>query len=140
MPRGKHGNHVRGSRHHRWNPGRMLTEHGYVKVRVGKSHPLADPNGYAYEHHLVICSAIGRLLRPGEVVHHKNGDKTDNRLENLELVTRAEHNAIHNCERLRDEKGRFKAGRLLDGRIWDEMPAGQGRRGSRRAEAAGRGG
>ena len=92
----------------------MLSSHGYVKVRVGREHPLADPNGYAYEH-LLVWVAAGRS-RPGhgELLHHRNEDKTDNRIENLELVTRAQHNAIHNARR---------AGRLLDGRTWDEMPA-----------------
>lgn len=46
MPRGKHGNHPRGPAHPRWNNGRMLSDEGYVKVRVGRDHPLADPNGY----------------------------------------------------------------------------------------------
>lgn len=40
------GNHKSGSDHHRWNTGRILNEDGYVKVRVGADHPLADQNGY----------------------------------------------------------------------------------------------
>lgn len=40
-------------------------------------------------------SAIGRPIRRNEVVHHLNGDHGDNRLENLALMTRAEHNTIH---------------------------------------------
>lgn len=126
MPRGKHANHVRGNLHHRWNQtGVSLTPQRYVKVRVGKEHPLADPNGYAYLHHLVICSAIGRPLQKGEVVHHRNGDKTDNRLENLDLLLRGQHNAHHNAERGRNARGQFMpkaAGALLDGREWREWP------------------
>ena len=58
--RGK-GRKASGPEHHRWNEGRMLSEHGYVKVRVGKDDTLADPNGYAYEHLLVWRnSEIGR--------------------------------------------------------------------------------
>ena len=54
----------------------------------------------------------------------KNEHKADNRIGNLELKTRPEHNAHHNQERGRDDCGRFKemAGRELDGRTWDEYP------------------
>ena len=100
--RGRHDNHIRGSSHCRWNNGRLVTPDGYALVRVGVTHPLADPNGYCREHVLVMCAAIGRNLRPGEVVHHKNRDRLDNRLENLELMTAGQHTAIHNIERGRE--------------------------------------
>lgn len=88
----------RGSEHHRWNDGRQISSHGYVKIRVGVDHPLADPNGYAYEHLLVWVSA-GRERPPkGWLLHHKNDDKTDNRLSNLELLRRGVHNALHLAE------------------------------------------
>lgn len=105
--RGKHGKHVRGEKHHRWNKRRMLSSHGYVRIRVGASHPLADPNGYAYEHLLVWVSAGRTRPREDKVFHHKNGDKTDNRLENLEVLHRATHNEIHNRDKARNEKGQF---------------------------------
>lgn len=108
MPRGKHGNHARGSAHHRWNDGRIQSEDGYTKVRIGQGHPLADPNGYAYEHLVVWCAAGNPKPSHGELIHHRNGNKADNRIENLELTTRAAHNQHHNEERGRDGKGRFK--------------------------------
>lgn len=43
----------------------------------------------------VMAAEIGRLLRPDEIVHHINEDSTDDRPENLEIVTRAEHADIH---------------------------------------------
>lgn len=107
MPRGKHGNHARGSSHYRWNQARLMSEHGYVKVRVGVSHPLADPNGYAYEHLLVWVSAGNTAPGQGEILHHENGDKTDNRLENLSRLTRGDHNRHHNEIRGRDSEGHF---------------------------------
>lgn len=93
--RGK-GRKISGPNHPRWNNGRMLSEHGYVKVRVGKDHPLADPNGYAYEHLLVWQNAGRSLPESGQILHHRNEDKTDNQLSNLELLTRREHAEEHN--------------------------------------------
>jgi hypothetical protein len=115
MPKGNHTNHARGIDHPRWNQARMRSEHGYVKVRVGKEHCLADPNGYVYEHLLVWCSAGMPRPLTGELLHHRNHNKQDNRLENLEIMTRADHNALHNKERSRDlETGRFLRVRQIE--------------------------
>lgn len=107
MPSGKHGNHARGSQHYRWNQ-HIVSAEGYVKIRVGITHPLADPNGYAYEHLLVWVSAGNPMPAPGELLHHDNEDKQDNRIENLKLETRGDHNAHHNGIRGRDELGQFR--------------------------------
>jgi len=121
MSRGRHGNHAKASPQHRWKPGGSVASNGYVKIRVGRGHPLADPNGYAYEH-LVVWMAAGKQ-RPakGEIIHHRNGDKTDNRIGNLQLMTRAAHNTEHLA---REKRRCLKTGRLLplDGRTWDEYP------------------
>ena len=84
--RGRHGNHTRGPQHYLWRRG-LESSHGYTKVRVGKGHPLADPNGYAYEHLVVWVSAGRPRPKSNELLHHKNEDKGDNRLNNLELLT-----------------------------------------------------
>ena len=47
------------------------------------------------EHRAVMERILNRTLQPNEVVHHRNGDVTDNRPENLELLTRAEHTSLH---------------------------------------------
>ena len=82
-----------------WRGGRHRTQYGYVKVFVGRAHPMHDGNGYCFEHRLVVAAAIGRPLDADEVVHHINRIRDDNRLENLELFsTQAEHARAHREE------------------------------------------
>lgn len=116
MPKGVYNNHASGTRCGRWNDGKIISSQGYVRIRVGKDHPLADPNGYAYEHLIVWVSSGRRRPEKDEIIHHENGDKTDNRIQNLSLMSRAKHNSIHNQSKARNEKGQFS------GTAWDGLP------------------
>lgn len=75
-----------------------LREDGYVAVYL-PDHPNASIEGYVMEHHLVMEAKIGRFIKKGEVVHHINHDRKDNRLENLQLMTFKEHASLHMRER-----------------------------------------
>jgi hypothetical protein len=55
---------------------------------------------YKYEHRIVMEKKLGRKLRAGEQVNHKNGIPSDNRPGNLEVVTMAEHNRVDPKHRL----------------------------------------
>lgn len=86
-------NRSRGASHYNWHGGKTRSQ-GYA-MTLNKSHPSARMGGYVPDHILVIESVIGRHLENGEIVHHVNGDKTDNTPSNLRIVTRAEHVRIH---------------------------------------------
>lgn len=83
-----------GPDNHAWEGGRARHSKGYQLVQMW-GHHLADCHGYVLEHRLVAERMIGRPLAIGEDVHHRNGDKTDNRPENLSVLTRNEHMALH---------------------------------------------
>ena len=64
---------------------RTETSTGYVTVKVGEGHPYQEQAGWTAEHRLAVAESLGRRLVRGENVHHINGDRSDNRLKNLEL-------------------------------------------------------
>lgn len=89
----KHGHHTRlfspeeQARRGRMNDGSKLRDTGQ-----GKSYRKVKQR---HEHRAVVEKALGRRLTYEDVVHHINGDKRDNRIENLKVVTRAEHIELH---------------------------------------------
>lgn len=78
-----------------------------IKYWDGKRKPRLQKNGYLticiankkqYIHRLIMEEHLGRKLKSNEQIHHINGNKTDNRIENLELITLGEHQKLHSIK------------------------------------------
>lgn len=84
-----------GKRSMRWKGGR-IRKNGYVMI-WSPDHPSRQESTerYVFEHRLVMEAYIGRHLEAHEVVHHKNGVRDDNRIENLELTDQKNHIRQH---------------------------------------------
>lgn len=95
------GTHSRGSLHWNWRGGKYINNgkyKGYIQVCVTPEHRfycMAGKRHSVPEHRLVMAEYLGRPLTKDEIVHHKNGKKTDNRIENLELTTNGKHCKDH---------------------------------------------
>ena len=77
-----------------WRGGRHKHE-GYIEIYC-PDHPNANKRKCVYEHQLVMEQHIGRYIMPGEVVHHIDGNKSNNDISNLLLLTNSEHIKLHN--------------------------------------------
>jgi biotin operon repressor len=87
----------------RWKGGRRVAA-GYVYL-YAPDHPRAGKRGTVQEHILVMERRLGRYLEPGEIVHHRNHVKDDNRPENLYLTK----NGVHISEHFAEGKRAFEA-------------------------------
>jgi len=74
-----------------WKNGISIDRGGYILI-YSPNHPYRNNNNYVREHRLVMEKYLGRYLYPWETVHHINGIKDDNRIENLKLLPGNEHN------------------------------------------------
>lgn len=98
-----------GEKSNNWKGGRSLDNHGYIRVSIPFDSPFL-PMAHKTknrrrarditEHRLIMAQHLGRCLQPWELVHHKNGIKTDNRIENLELMAHIiDHSTSMNYQR-----------------------------------------
>lgn len=84
-----------------WRGGRSITSRGYVRINLDKNdkfYSMSDRHNDVWEHRYVMAKHLDRILTKYEHVHHKNGIKYDNRIENLELVNNSDHCLITKLE------------------------------------------
>jgi hypothetical protein len=85
-----------GARNGRWKGGEIDDGHGRILV-YSPNHPNPSYCGtHVYRYRLVMEAHLGRFLTPDEIVHHKNGNITDDRIENLEVMNQSQHARMHN--------------------------------------------
>jgi len=83
------GNRIKATIH---STGRFTDQWGYIMVRTSSR---AGALAYTPEHVLIAEQMLGRKIERGEIIHHINGNKSDNRPENLHICSRKEHMTIH---------------------------------------------
>lgn len=72
-----------------------VVKKGDYDYALVKDHPNATSNGYVLYHRVVMENYLGRLLYSDEVVHHKDGNKHNNTIDNLEVLSNKEHSTLH---------------------------------------------
>ncbi len=92
----KHLDGTRGRQNPAWKGGRTkMGKYNRIKVTSDSFfYPMATCTNTILEHRLVMAKSLGRNLHRWEIVHHKNGIRDDNRLENLQLVSEGQHNQL----------------------------------------------
>jgi hypothetical protein len=82
-----------GPKNHQWRGGKRLDrQSGYIFISIPSKRKIQ-------EHRFLMEKHLGRKLLKGEIIHHKNGVKTDNRIENLMLTSPSDHAGLHKAMR-----------------------------------------
>lgn len=98
----------RGPKNPMFKGGVRINRSGYREV-YKPEHPNAMEDGYVLEHRFIMSEHLGRPLTADEVVHHKDENKLNNDINNLEVMSRGEHSRLHNKDsrKTRCVLGRF---------------------------------
>lgn len=87
--------------------GAVIKRHGHLKILL-PNHPEADSQGRVWVHRIKVEKSIGRRLKEGEVVHHKDGNKENNNIKNLQIMTAYDHAMLHFSEKWTKTKSWYK--------------------------------
>ena len=96
----------KGEKHFNWKGGRTLGK-GYYYILMPE-HPSSNKDGYVSEHRLVIEAFFGRILSKEWEVHHKDKNTLNNRIDNLQLLTKSDHTSLHSVGRIVSEDAKNK--------------------------------
>lgn len=88
-----------------WRGGRKKNSQGYIYAK-NERHHRATSDGYVLEHIVVMENYLGRRINVDEAVHHVNGIRDDNRIENLEVMSKADHTKLHHVGKTRSKEAR----------------------------------
>ena len=111
---------ITGSNNYAWKGGRTKDSHGYIRILVASS----DRKGHRYRaEHRLVWEAVHGPIPEGYIIHHINGIKDDNRIENLEAMPRRKHNDQHGERRIRELEARIaELQGELDGILSPQVP------------------
>lgn len=81
-----------------WNIKKIIRKGDYQYALV-PDHPKATKNGYVLLHRIIVENYLNRMLEENEIVHHKDGNKKNNTIENLEVMDRIQHVKLHGLKK-----------------------------------------
>jgi len=94
---------IAGSKNPNYKGGRRADKDGYILV-MEPTHPDRRYHGYVLEHRLFVEQYLKLRLTKNDIVHHKNGIRSDNRLINLDLLSKSDHDNLHNATRNKSKR------------------------------------
>lgn len=87
-----------------WKVEKTIKSNGYLWAKCPQ-HPNAFKDGYVLAHRIVMENHLGRILRSNEIVHHIDGNKSNNDISNLMILTQSQHSKLHSIEREVEGRG-----------------------------------